>query len=233
MSEGIVISFATEKGGSKKTTQNQIVAEIFANEGYSVNVLDFDPQGTMAKWVNRRDELIEDSEDDIDVPKINLTTEFDTDNFFDVIEASACDFEVTIIDTPGTDAEALREAYVSSDIIIIPVTPVQNELETLPSIKKLLKRTKGRHNKEAIVRTMLVDIPTHANDTSVSKAESFLKDIGFLDEAPLMNAFTKHRKIYSEAQEMGLTAFSVAHEKANIECNDLKQELFSLIKDDA
>ncbi|WP_299343747.1 AAA family ATPase [uncultured Maritalea sp.] len=73
MSSGIVISFATEKGGSKKTTQNQIVAEIFANEGYSVNVLDFDPQGTMAKWIERRNDLIDENKENegIDIPKIH------------------------------------------------------------------------------------------------------------------------------------------------------------------
>lgn len=234
MSSGIVISFATEKGGSKKTTQNQIVAEIFANEGYSVNVLDFDPQGTMAKWIERRNDLIDENKENegIDIPKIHLTTEFDTDNFYERIAESSESYEVTIIDTPGTDAEALREAYISADIIIIPVTPVQNELETLPSIKKLLKRTKGRHNEEAIVRTMFVDVPTHANDTSVTKAKVFLDDIGFLTDAPLLSAYTKHRKIYSEAQEMGLTGFSVGHEKANLECNHLKSELFSMIEGD-
>lgn len=228
MSSGIVLSFATEKGGSKKTTQNQIIAEIFANEGYKVNVLDFDPQGTMAKWIERRNTFREENPE-INIPEINLTVEFDKDEFPDRIDESSEAFDVTIIDTPGTDAEALREAYLMSDIILIPVTPVQNELETLPSIKKLLKRTKGRHNKDAIVRTMFVGVPTHANDTSIAKAKAYLQEIGFLDEAPALNAYTKHRKIYSEAQELGLTGFSVGHEKANLECNHLKKEIFSLI----
>ena len=85
MSEGLVISFATEKGGSKKTTQNQIIAEIFANEGYSVNILDFDPQGTMKSWILRRDVLIEDG---IEVPKISVQCEFDKDLFYDLITDS-------------------------------------------------------------------------------------------------------------------------------------------------
>lgn len=227
MSNGIVISVATEKGGSKKTTQNQILAEIFADSDYSVNVLDFDPQGTMTKWIERRNELIEYGE--ADIPKIGLTIETDKDNFPDAIDKSTEDFEVTIIDTPGTDAEALREAYISSDLIIIPVTPVQNELETLPNIKKLLKRTKGRFNKDAEVRTMFVDLPTHHKDMSLEKAKEYLEEIDFLSDAPLLEAATKHRKIYSDAQELGITAFTANHPLANEECNKLKDEIFKIL----
>lgn len=227
MSEGLVISFATEKGGSKKTTQNQIIAEIFANEGYSVNILDFDPQGTMKSWILRRDVLIEDG---IEVPKISVQCEFDKDLFYDLITDSRDKFDVTIIDPPGTDSEALREAYSSSHLIIIPITPVQNDLETIPSIKSLLRRTKDRYNPEALVRTMFVDVPTHANDRSKSKAIDYLNDIGFLEVSPVLNAYTKHRKIYSDAQEKGLTGYSVDHESANFECNLLKKDIFELLR---
>lgn len=227
MSKGIVISVATEKGGSKKTTQNQILAEIFADSGYSVNVLDFDPQGTMTKWIERRNELIELTEENI--PKIELTIETDKDEFQEAIDKSIDNFEVTIIDTPGTDAEALREAYLSSDLIIIPVTPVQNELETLPSIKRLLKRTKSRYNSDAEVRTMFVDLPTHHKDNSVERAKEYLEEIDFLSDAPLLESCTKHRKIYSEAQEMGITAYTANHPLANEECNKFKDEIFKII----
>lgn len=223
---GIVVTFATEKGGSKKTTQNQIIAEMFAEEGYSVNILDFDAQGTMTKWIERRNELIENG---AEVSKINLLQEFDTEKFFDRIEESVEQYDITIIDPPGTDAEALREAYLASQLIIIPVTPLQNDLETLPSIQRLLRKTQKRYNEEAIVRTMFVDVPTHANDNSVRKAKRYLEEIKFEEYAPLLNAQTKHRKIYSDAQEMGLTAYSVDHEQANFECNKLKKEIFKLL----
>lgn len=223
---GIVVTFATEKGGSKKTTQNQIIAEMFAEEGYSVNILDFDAQGTMTKWIERRDELIENG---AKIFKINLLQEFDTDEFYDCIETSIQKYDVTIIDPPGTDAEALREAYLNSQLIIIPVTPLQNDLETLPSIQKLLRKTQQRHNSEAIVRTMFVDVPTHANDNSIRKAKRYIEDIKFEEYAPLLDSFTKHRKIYSDAQEMGLTAYSVNHEQANFECGKLKKEIFKLL----
>lgn len=228
MSGGLVVSFATEKGGSKKTTQNQILAEIFASEEYSVCVLDFDPQQTISKWVERRNELIEDG---YNTPKIHLEQEFDEDNFFEKIEEVQEKYDVTIIDVTGSDTEGLREVYMLSDFIIIPVTPVQNELETLPSIKKLLKRTQRKHNKDAIVKTMFVDVPTHKLDKSKEVAEDFLKEIEFLDYAPLMNSITKRRKVYSDAQTIGLTGFSVSHKQANDECNELKEEVFKMIKE--
>lgn len=227
MSEGIVVSFATEKGGSKKTTQNQILAEIFADLGQTVNILDFDPQGTMLRWVERRDQLIEEG---YEISKINIATEYDKDNFYDAINNSIKEYDITIIDPPGTDGEALREVYISASLIIIPVTPVQNDLETLPSIKRLLTKTQKRFNSDAIVRTMFVDLPTHANDRSKSIAMDYLKEINFLEDAPLLNAYTKHRKVYSDAQVNGLTAFSVDNEMSNFECNLLKKDIIKLLK---
>tara|TARA_Y100001960_G_C14784249_1_gene890405 strand:+ start:29389 stop:30075 length:687 start_codon:yes stop_codon:yes gene_type:complete len=228
MSEGIVVSFATEKGGSKKTTQNQILAEIFADLGQTVNILDFDPQGTMLRWVERRDQLIEEG---YEISKINIATEYDKDNFYDAISNSIKEYDITIIDPPGTDGEALREVYISASLIIIPVTPVQNDLETLPSIKRLLTKTQKRFNSEAIVRTMFVDLPTHANDRSKSIAMEYLKEINFLEDAPLLNAYTKHRKVYSDAQVNGLTAFSVDNEISNFECNLLKKDIIKLLEE--
>lgn len=228
MSEGIVVSFATEKGGSKKTTQNQILAEIFADLGQTVNILDFDPQGTMLRWVERRDQLIEEG---YEISKINIATEYDKDNFYDAISNSIKKYDITIIDPPGTDGEALREVYISASLIIIPVTPVQNDLETLPSIKRLLTKTQKRFNSGAIVRTMFVDLPTHANDRSKSIAMEYLKEINFLEDAPLLNAYTKHRKVYSDAQVNGLTAFSVDNEVSNFECNLLKKDIIKLLEE--
>lgn len=225
---GMVITFATEKGGSKKTTQNQIIAEIFAGDGYSVNILDFDPQKTISKWIDRRNSLISNG---IDIPKINLSQEFNKENFYNKIKESRDQFEITILDTPGSDSEALREAYIEADLIIIPVTAVQNDLETLSSIKQLLLRTQQRLHPEAIVRTMFVDLPTHANDKSKSIATKYLNDIGLLEVAPLLNATTKRRKIYSEAQADGITAFTASHEKANFECEMLKKEIFKILSD--
>ena len=78
---------------------------------------------------------------------------------------------------------------------------------------------------------MFVDLPTHANDRSKSIAMDYLKEINFLEDAPLLNAYTKHRKVYSDAQVNGLTAFSVDNEISNFECNLLKKDIIKLLEE--
>lgn len=228
MSSGLLISVATEKGGSKKTTQNQIIAEIFAGEGYNVCVLDFDPQQTMSKWIERRNELIESG---VEIPKIHLEQEFKYKLFFKKIKEVREKYDVVILDVTGSDTEGLREAFMSSDILIIPITPVQNDLETMESIMLLLENTQIRLDLKSKVRSMFVDIPTHYNDKSVEQAQDYLNALGFFEYAPLLPATTRRRKVYSEAQSSGITAFTAKHESANKECNELKESLFSLIKE--
>ena len=229
---GIVVSFATEKGGSKKTTQNEIISEIFSDLGYNVCILDCDPQQTISKWVERRNALIDNfDEDDKWLKKIDLVTEFDQKIFYNTIECLRLKYDVIVIDTPGRDSEFLRETYFSADIIYIPVTPVQNDIETMPSILNLLKRTTLRNPQPAIIRTMLVDVPTHHQDSSKMDAITRMTDFGLLKHAPLSTASTKKRKIYSVAQTHGLTGYSIRNSMSNLECNELKKEVVLLIKE--
>lgn len=227
---GIIVSFATEKGGSKKTTMNEITAEIFSDLGYNVCVLDCDAQQTITKWIERRNELINDVKDE-SIKPISLEQEFDPKMIFDTITNLKDKYDVLIIDTPGRDSDFLTETYLSADILIIPVTPVQNDLETMPSILRLLKRTALRYYDGGIIRTMLVDIPTHNKDTSKQDAIDKLTDLGLLEHAPLTKSFTRKRKVYSDAQKYGLTGYSIKNPNSNLECNALKNEMASLLEE--
>ncbi|MGI9327831.1 MAG: ParA family protein, partial [Pseudomonadales bacterium] len=46
-----IITLATTKGGAGKTTVAQMIIGAVGNEGYSVGVVDCDPNGTLSSWV--------------------------------------------------------------------------------------------------------------------------------------------------------------------------------------
>ena len=51
---GKVITVAQQKGGSGKTTLAVNLAVALAGQGYSVALLDTDPQGSMGRWFMAR-----------------------------------------------------------------------------------------------------------------------------------------------------------------------------------
>ena len=51
---GLVITIAQRKGGAGKTTLAAQLAVAWARQGARVGVLDIDPQGSLAAWVDLR-----------------------------------------------------------------------------------------------------------------------------------------------------------------------------------
>ena len=49
----LVLTIGTTKGGSGKTTLCVLLASVFAAKGFSVRILDADPQATATQWLAR------------------------------------------------------------------------------------------------------------------------------------------------------------------------------------
>ena len=49
----LVLTIGTTKGGSGKTTLCVLLASVFAAKGFSVRILDADPQATATQWFAR------------------------------------------------------------------------------------------------------------------------------------------------------------------------------------
>ena len=98
------IAFVTQKGGAGKTTLAASLAVAAAGAGERVIALDFDPQGSLARWGQRRGSA--------NAPHKILVEQFEAARLprLQAILQRIADsgFTLAVFDTPGADSEAVR-----------------------------------------------------------------------------------------------------------------------------
>src|SRR3954467_13700920 len=124
-----VISIIGQKGGSSKSTVALNLAVCAEQAGFSVAVIDTDPQGSAHKWFERREAETPSIVREIDPDALPRSMKIAASNGTDLL----------ILDTPGkAEATALAVSELA-DLIIAPVKPTQFDLETLGAVKRTIR----------------------------------------------------------------------------------------------
>ena len=108
-----IFAVANPKGGSGKTTVAIILAGEFAKHGYSVAIVDADPQGSSYQWhassVARG----------LSPRGVDLVRAADEAALGQAIERLH-GFDVVVIDTPGYYGEVLIQSSLRADLVVLP-----------------------------------------------------------------------------------------------------------------
>ncbi len=122
------IAIVGQKGGTGKTTIAEALAVTASNSRRSVVVIDLDPQTTATNWHDRRKP---------DKPTV-VSCQVSRLRFV-LDEARKNGVDLVILDTPGKNAEATIEAAKAANLVLIPIQPIINDIETLPALRDLLR----------------------------------------------------------------------------------------------
>jgi chromosome partitioning protein len=123
------ISLVNPKGGSAKTTMTIGIAVAAARAGYTVAVIDVDPQASVAKWKDRRE--IDDYPAVVSAQASRLRPTLEA------ARVSGVDF--AFIDTAGRNDDSALLAARVSDLVLIPTRPNIIEMEVLGSVNDVLR----------------------------------------------------------------------------------------------
>lgn len=112
------ICFATQKGGSGKTTLAASLAVAAMQAGEKVYLVDLDPQQSLASWGRRRK---------ADEPGIDTTDAIKLPSAIGALGKAG--YTLAVIDTAGVDSALATAGMRESDLIIIPVRASALDLE--------------------------------------------------------------------------------------------------------
>ena len=116
-----VIVFASQKGGSGKTTlAGHIAVQAELSGAGPVALIDTDPQGSLAKWWNCRE-----SETPAFIHSVFSHLVHDID------EARAQGFRLVVIDTPPAVTKAISEVVSFADLVVLPTRPSPHDLRAV------------------------------------------------------------------------------------------------------
>ncbi len=209
---GQIICVAQQKGGAGKTTLVSNLAVAYLAEGKSVAILDTDPQGSLGKWMDIREETLGENDDLL----------FSTATAYGVVRAIRGvkkQADVILIDTPPKADSDVRQVLREADLILIPVTASQADVWATHDVLDLSER---------------VGTPTHIvmNRTRAGTrvADDVAKSVATL-ETKLLDAKLANRVIYAEAMGKGLGVIEAKRTGAAAdEVRALADEVSSLLK---
>lgn len=116
-----VIVFASQKGGSGKTTLSGHIAVEAERAGAGpVALIDTDPQGSLAKWWNVRRE-----------PQPAFIQSVFSNLFQDLDRARDEGIRLVVIDTPPAVTRAISEVVAFADLVVAPTRPSPHDLRAV------------------------------------------------------------------------------------------------------
>jgi chromosome partitioning protein len=183
---GTIITVATMKGGSGKSTVGSCLAVHWHLRGRHPTLVDADPQRSIMRLVGRERALggvavVEDA----------------TDEAANTARRLAASGGVVIIDTPGFRSRTTLDCLAAADFVLVPVKPSPFDVDRmLDTLGILTNRTDGRRS---LVRCVLTQT------TRASVIARHIRDELAAAGLPVLNSEMVNRVAYPEAMLWGAT----------------------------
>jgi len=125
-----VLCFASQKGGSGKTTLSGHLA-LAAERGGSgpVVLIDTDPQGSLSDWWNERE---------AEYPAFARTSISRLASDLDELRSQG--FKLAVIDTPPAITMAIQSVVAVADMVVIPTRPSPHDLRAAGATVEIVER---------------------------------------------------------------------------------------------
>lgn len=215
---GTVISFLNQKGGCGKTTASINLAAMLESMGYTVELVNLDPQGTALDWATTRTNRANDADDFFRVTSMGT-------NIAGEINAvrRACDF--VIVDGAPQVQTLTIAAIKASDIVVIPVQPSQADVWATDVIVDIIKEVHEIREAQKPDTYFMVSRVLKTSKPASTFAGAIEKGYGL----PTLKARTTQRLDYQRVFEGGGSVVDLDSEnQAHFEIKMLAKELVAI-----
>ncbi|MFK7913031.1 MAG: AAA family ATPase, partial [Pseudomonadales bacterium] len=147
-----IITMATTKGGAGKTTVAQMIIGAVGHQGFSVGVVDCDPNGTLSNWLGECSNL------DLDYKHVADDTQI-------VAQARKLEAknDLVVIDTAGFHSQATIFAVGAADLVLIPCQLSNGDVIEAVKTSRVVQSAAEMANREIPARVIYTDYTPKTN----------------------------------------------------------------------
>lgn len=202
-----IISILNGKGGVGKTTSTINVATAIKRKGFSVAVVDTDPQGSISNWFEE------------DKCAFDLTEAASEKEVYQVRKALK-QYDYVIIDGAAAISAISSAAVMVSDLVVIPVTPSPLDFAACGAILAVIEARQDLQPVEA--RFLITKKMPHTKMLAVLKES--IEDTG----VPAFRTAISNRQSYVKVMLDGSTVFDTDDGAAKGEIDVLTNEILGI-----
>lgn len=211
----MIITVGTTKGGVGKSSVTVNLAAELARQNIRCIIVDADPTATAHIWGQDRGERSPE------LPHITVTPLRGQirKNLLDLEEA----YGTVLVDVGGHDSQEFRQAGVTSDLLIVPTTTSQADLDSLDKVSPLLKEFKD-FNPDLTVKGLFNKVETNPQSAGrIKEARAYV--VADFPEIPFYDAVMHDRKSYQDVMRVGRGVIEWDDYKAKAEFQVLVKEI--------
>lgn len=207
-----VITLATTKGGTGKTTLAISLASYWNERGVKVAALDADPNQNLKSWLTKGQ-----------LQDIPFKAEADENYLIDAIDELAQEADVVVVDMAGVGNQALVYAIGISSLVIIPARTSEDDVLEALKTRQIISNAQKLTRKDIDYQVVLTQVKPGTLVTEHTK-----KQFGAFN-VPLFHSQIVNRTVFQQCRFDGTSLFQSSDEKAIAELTTFAQEVEVLI----
>lgn len=217
----MIVLIGAEKGGVGKTSLAVNMAAIAVSQGIDTLLLDTDSTGSATAWCRiRKEEFVEPN-----IPLLAMP-----ENPIVELGNLAPRYELIIIDIGARNYNTLLQAALLADVILVPATAGQFELESTFNLFDAFAQLAPRHKAGKIPAWVVLNqLPTNSRSKEEKGLRAALEESGI----PVMQSILRNRKAWRDSSRSGRGLHELLRAdfdpKAEAEMRELYAEAESLV----
>lgn len=208
-----VITFATTKGGTGKTTLALSFTCCLHEQGFKVAALDTDPNHNLSNWFGKGE-----------LKGIPSVSESDENYIIDAIDNLGEKADFVVVDMAGFGNQALVYAIGISSLVVIPARTSEDDVLEALKTKQIVKNTEKLIKTDIPYQVVLTQVRSGTLVTEHSKKQFDAFSV------PLFKTEIGNRTIFQQCRFEGTSPYKSTDPKATLEIESFTEEVKNIIK---